>query len=247
MIDNNLIKKQKVTTKRRHSVSEPLDEIELSEEQLTTAITEATTGSIGSSIPIFRKVLEWTERVKQNTKEEKLKILLKHYSAHFESIEKANETFNFLLGTRSGQVLFSKIVNLLDSNTDEEAIELLANILKKISDTDFEKQFEQHLYILSQIDKLTPQALIMLSKYEIWKQVSLSGGTTTSKHTVLGDWDSQVANFLARSLKITDSNTVLRIAHSFLELESAGLIFLDGSFIKLAIIGAEIYQIIIKK
>ena len=220
-----------------------VDDIELSEEQIEGALLEATTATIGANIPLIGRLFEFTERIRQAEKEEKLKMLLANFSSRFQSINEAMAKLNLLTSTRKGKILFSKLVDLLDKDTgEEEWIGLLANVLNDMSDANIEQRFKERSYVLSQIDRLTPQAMIVLGKYEQWKTVSLSGTTTTSKHTVSGDWDSQASTFLARTISITDSATILRMAHSFLELQSTGMILLDGSFIKLDIIGAEVYR-----
>jgi hypothetical protein len=238
------MKDKRVTIDTNKEIIDPLEKIILSDKQVGDVVINSAVGTLATSIPVFGKMIEYLERVNQSTKEEKLKILLQKYNSHFKSVDETIASLNFLVKTRSGQILFSKIIQILDSETEEgEWIALLANILKNISDSKIEERFKERAYILAQVDRLTPQGLIVLSKYEIWKMVSLSGSSTTSKHTILGDWDSQAANFLAANINITDSMIKLRIGHSFLELESVGLIFLEGSQIKLSIIGAEVYRL----
>lgn len=251
MKDNTNIQSSQVTpiTKTESiEILDPLDAVEITEEQMTAAVMEATTstvaGTLASFIPPLGKLLEWSEKVDEGVKEQKLQTLLRKYNERFSSHDETIAKLKFLTATTSGKVLLSKVIRLVDNMADGESIGLLANTLKNITDSEVEKKFEEHGYILSQIDRLTPQALVVLSKYEDWKTCSLSGTTTTSKHTVSGDWDSQVAVFLAGKLGITASDVKLRMAHSFWELESTGMIVLDGSFVKLEIIGAEVHRYI---
>ncbi len=237
-----------VTTVTKADISDPLDAVEISGEQIAAVVLGATTstaaGVLASLIPPLGMLLEWSEKVDQGVKEQKLQTLLRKYNEYFSSLDETIAKIKFLTATRSGKVLLSKVIGLVDNMVDEESIGLLANTLKNITNSEVEKKFEEHAYILSQIDRLTPQALVVLSKYEDWKACSLSGTTTTSKHTVSGDWDSQVAVFLAGKLGIIASDIKLRMAHSFWELESTGMIVLDGSFVKLEIIGAEVCRYI---
>jgi hypothetical protein len=234
----------------RSDIADPLDAMEISDDQMTAAIIEATTstalGTLASFIPPLGRLIEWSEKVDQGVKEQKLHTLLRKYSERFSSQAETVTKLKFLTATTSGKVLLSKVIRLLDNMADEESIDLLANTLKNITNSEIEKKFEEHTYILSQIDRLTPQALVILSRYEDWKDCSLSGTTTTSKHTVLGDWDSQIALFLAGKIGVTASDIKLRMAHSFWELESTGMVVLEGSFVKLEIIGAEVYRYIKK-
>lgn len=244
------VKKDEITP-HDNSISEAkpeadiLDELELSGKEAIEVLKEASAGTALSSIPVLNKIFEWSERVNQAAREKKLKMLLAQYAQSFASIEEAQSKLAFVVGTTQGRILFHKVLQLSEKGTeDPEWIRLLANVLGNMSDSDIEAKFNEYEYALSQIDRLSVHAVIVLSKYEGWKKVSLSGSTTTSKHTVLGDWDSQAANFLARNLNVTESAIILRIGHSFLELERAGMVVLDGSQLKLDIIGAEVYRVI---
>ncbi len=238
-------KPQSIQINQKKEASDPFAGIEIPPEQMEEVIAGATAGTLVgaviSNIPIIRELREWSERIDEGVKEEKLQILLRQYNDRFSSQKETLEKLKYLTATSAGKVLLSKVIHLLDRAIDEESISLLATVLENMTNSEVEKQFEQHSYVLSQIDRLTPQALIVLSRYETWKSCSLSGSSTTSKHTVLGDWDYQAATFLATQLKITASDVHLRLAHSFQELESLGTIVLDGSTIALEPIGKEIY------
>ncbi len=241
--------------KRMPAVSQPresdqLNKIRLSKTQSKKVVFEATVQTVAQNLPghlgkMVSKLLGWTEKVNQGVREEKMTILLNQYAGHFQSLDEAISKFRSLIGTRPGSILLSKVIQILDNTTsDAEYIALLANVLKHLSDSDIEKQFELNVYILAQISRLTPQALIVLSKFNEWKKVVISGTTTTSSNTVCGDWESQAANFLGPQIGITDAFTLLRIGHSFLELESTGMILLSKSSLLIQMIGAEVYRLI---
>ncbi len=234
--------KHSVDRDGKSEVIDPLEEIKLSDKEIRKAVTVATSGAIVSSVPILKKMFEWVERVNQATREQALRILLREYSQHFASIDDAISKLKLVVGTREGQTLFKKVVQVLSKSDDEEWIKLLANILRNISSEDIESHFRNYEYVLAQIDRISPQSLIIISKYDIWKDAVISSTSTSSGHTVSGDWDSQVSNFLARKLGITAGAAILRIGHSFSELSGANLVLLSHDKVKLSLIGAEVYR-----
>ena len=117
--------------------------------------------------------------------------------------------------------------------------------LKKVSETEFEQYFDAQMFIMSQIDRLSPQALILISEYDIWKQADIQDTTTTSNQT-MGDWIPQATKFVNQKKGIDNLGVGARINHSFRELESTGMIDLKGHQLKLTAIGLEINRAITK-
>lgn len=225
-------------------VSSPLEKIELDSQQISGVLVKATAGLIASSIPVLNKMFEWMERVDQASREEKLKTLLVEYSKRFSSLDEAISKLNLLTATRGGQTLFRKVIQIVDKgNEDQEWICLLATALRKVSEAEFEKYFDAQMFILSQIDRLSPQALILLSEYDVWKQVHIQGTTTASGQTI-GDWIPQVTMFMRQKKGVDSLEVGARINHSFRELESIGMVDLKGDQLKLTAIGLEIHQAI---
>jgi hypothetical protein len=239
-------KKEIDLVKTSHSkIVDPLDFIELEPQQIAGALTQATTGAIASSIPVINKLFEWAERVDQASREKKLKILFNKYSTHFQSIDDAVSNLKLLTATRGGQTIFRKIIQIISKGPeDQEWINLLAVVLRRISGAEFEKYFESQMFILSQIDRLTSQALIILAQYDIWKDVTIQKTTTTSGQT-MGDWAPQVTMFMRQKTGINNLEVGGRINHSFRELESSGMITLSGHRLKLTAIGLEIYRTLV--
>lgn len=236
----------KLTEKEEYKTSDPLGNIEMESQQIAGVLAEATTGSIVSSIPVINKIFEWVERVNQASREEKLKTLLNEYTDRFETIDDAISKLKLLTATRGGQTIFRKIIQIVDKGAeDQEWIRLLATALRKVSDAEFEKYFDAQMFILSQIDRLSPQALILLSKYSIWREVNIQSTTTTSGQT-MGDWIPQATMFMRQKIGIENLEVGARINHSFRELESTGMVDLKGHQLKLTAIGLEIHRVIIQ-
>jgi hypothetical protein len=232
----------------QEKIPDPFADVDLGSQQLAGVLTDATVGTLKSAsgviVPGLNKLFEWTERLDQASREEKLKLLLNKYAENFKSVDDALSQLKTLTVTRGGQTLFRKIIQIVDKGAeDQEWIVLLATVLQKISEAEFEKYFEAQMFILSQIDRLSPQALIILSQYNIWRKVNIQGTTTASGKTA-GDWAPQVTKFMRQHLEIENLEVGGRINHSFNELESANMLTLSGHQLKLTPIGLEIHRIL---
>ncbi|MFA6095380.1 MAG: hypothetical protein WC767_00880 [Candidatus Paceibacterota bacterium] len=227
--------------KKRDLPIDPLKDIELTEEQIREVIQISGTNLVTKIIPGLGQFLGFIEYADQKIREQKLNNLLNVFISKFESADKALGQIGKLLSDRAGIVLFQKIIQIIDNGSaDDEWLNILANVLRNISNEDFVKHFEAKDYVLSQISRLTPQALIIISKHNIWKQCQIQNTTTTSGQTASGDWSEQITMFLRNKLGISDLHTGARINHSFRELESAGLVKLTGHELKFTAIGVEI-------
>ena len=238
------VEDQELSKKR---VPNSLEKIELDQQQIAGVLVEATTKMLASgllSLVGLNKLLEWTESVDQASRAEKLKTLLVEYGERFDSLDEAISKLKLLTATRGGQTIFRKVIQIVDKgNEDQEWIHLLAVALKRISEAEFEKYFDAQLFMLSQIDRLSPQALILLSEYGVWREVNIQSTTTTSGQT-MGDWIPQVTMFMRQKKKIDNLEVGARINHFFRELESTGMVDLKGHQLKLTAIGLEIHRAI---
>lgn len=235
---------KKYITQKLAYIEDPLEKISLDSQQIAGVLVEAFKGSIISSVPGINKLFEWVERFDQGSREEKLKMLLTKYTERCNSFEDAISRLRLLTSTPGGQTIFRKVLQIVDKGAeDQEWIRLLAVTLERISDEDFNKYFDAQMFILSQIDRLSPQALIVLSKYDTWKEVRINS-TSTSSHQTMGDWIPQVTQFMRTKLGIESLEVGVRINHSFRELESTGLVILKGHDLKLTAVGLEIYRVI---
>ncbi|MCL4400309.1 hypothetical protein M1506_03485 [Patescibacteria group bacterium] len=222
----------------------PLEDITLAPEKIREIFVESTGGSLASHIPIIKDILDWTGRVDRAKQEAKTAILLRTFSSHFDNVDDAIKKIIFLNTNASARILFQKTIQLTTRGGDDvDWIILLGNLLYNISTLEIEKIFEEYQYVLAQIEKLSPQGLLVLSKYDIWKKIPITGAGPI-KDSSVEDWDSQAANVLARELGIKDSGIIPRIAHSFVELESSKLVILIHPEIRIGVIGAQIYRAI---
>lgn len=228
----------------------PLSEIKLSEEKLDELLLETIGEASLESIPIAGKLISYVQKYKEKLDKARTAIFLETYKKHSESQDEFNDSLRRLLTSNAGLILFQKTIRILNKDSyDSNYIDLLATSLKNISDKDFEKLFDEIDYVLSQIEKLSPQALLILSKFESWQKCSLDRATSMSGQIIVGDWDMQVATFFASNNPGTyDENAKERIAHAFRELENIRLVTLtEDRHVGLTPIGTEVYTQISKR
>ena len=200
-----------------------------------------------TTISLFGKILKITDSFSQKIREIKLISLLKSYQKRFESSEKAIKQFKKLFKSRSGLILLEKIIHILnDGAEDKEWIDLLGGVLKNIANSEIEKHFEELSYTLAQIAKLSPQALIVLSKTENWLNHRFPDGTTMSNQTIVGDWEKKISESFAEKIGIVDDDKIIRIAHTFRELEMSGMVYINsGKFLVWTEVGKLVHKSII--
>jgi len=197
------------------------------------------------AIPVVSTVAEIIEKIDDELRDEKLQILLASFAERFDSAEDALNKLKELASTREGAILFRKLIQIMDNgDLDAEWLGVLSTALKKITDADLKAQFREIVYALGQIDRLTPQALIILSKYYKWSGVRIQGTTTASRQTTSGDWDVQA---VSHWLPSEEPGVRTRIAHAFRELMSTGLITLNQQQIALEPIGDEVFRYVSKE
>lgn len=220
--------------------------VELSPEEIRGALVDAGSKAFAREIPFFNKIFGVIDQVHRELRDKQLNSLLQQFNAKLDSNDETIKRLNALFSEPNGVALFGKITSILNNGSyNEEWIGLLSNALKKISDVEIKERFDELEYILSQIARLSPQALIILSKGDKWRTARLSGGSSTSKETLLGDWDMQIAKFFAANVGITERDTISMLAHTFRELETANMIYLTTSkTVECREIGARVQNLI---
>lgn len=232
--------------KNRNNEKNMVDEVELSTKTTIRTLISASGKIFAGSIPGLNKFFQVVDTINQEVREEKLKILLSQFGNRFDNIESALGQLRQLFQHRDGLILFSKIIHILDNEViNDEWADVLANVLKTISDSDIKKQFAKHSYILAQIDKLSPHALLLLHKYDSWSKVKFTGSTTMSGQTIVGDWDSQITNLFCSNTNLQEVEVKERIKHAFRDLEGRSIFNItEGKGVALTKVGQEIYNYI---
>lgn len=233
---------QKVNKDKEVELQDPLKDIELSEKKQDELLLETFGESLIEKIPFLGSLIGYGQKYQNKVDSARLAILLNKFEEQLSSFDDFKNTLGKLLTSNAGIMLFHKTVRVVNAgNFEQEYIELLAKALKYIAKSDFEDLFNEHDYVLSQIEKLSPQALLVLNDYDSWRTLALQRGTTMSGQTIVGDWDTQATTHFAHSKGIGDDRTKKRIAHAFRELENNGMIFLtENKHIGLSPIGVEV-------
>jgi hypothetical protein len=195
--------------------TEKIDEIKASKSGKVIRDALLGTFTIGKLAKIF---FDWNEGVAKEIKEAKKAHLLERYFNVSDENERAISQLASLVTDPTGSVLFNKILAILNDNPpDREQFDHLAAALKYIAESDFGRLFEQHKWAVSQIEKMTPQALSILADKANWPTMTL-GTVTTTGTKVASDYNDEFAVAFARQKGISDGPRIERLKHSISEL-----------------------------
>ncbi|SLL33508.1 Uncharacterised protein [Mycobacteroides abscessus subsp. abscessus] len=169
-------------------------------------------------------VLNWNEEVNQSVTEAKQMLLLEQYFNKADEQDRAIEMLSEFIKNPQGNTLFNKILRIIDdSPPDPELTEHLSRVLKKIvEEGNFEALFEQHRYALGQIERLTPQAITIISDFREWPPIEL-GGAVSYGSKITSDFYTEFTQAYSNSKGISDINIKKRIQHSVIEIQRLGL------------------------
>lgn len=242
----NKLQKRQRQIKSKKDNRGVVDQIELPTGTAIRALISSGGKVLIGSIPGLNKFFQVVETINQKVREEKLEILLSEFVGRFENIESAMGQLQKFFQHREGLILFQKIIHILDNEIiNDEWADVLANVLKTVSDSDVKEQFTKHSYILAQIDQLSPHALLLLHKYDSWSKVKFTGSTTMSGQTIVGDWDSQITKLFCANTNTQDGTVKERIRHAFNDLDGRSIFKItEGKGVLLTQVGQEIYNYI---
>ncbi|MED4726979.1 hypothetical protein P9597_02290 [Aneurinibacillus migulanus] len=210
-----------------------LEKVKITEEEKEDIVAEKTIktvldkglslfGPVGDAIST---ILNWNSEVNQDISEAKKMILLEQYFNKADEYEVALISLKDFLINPQGNTLFNKILRIIDdSPPDEELMQHLSSALKTIINSkNFEELFNQHKYALAQIERLTPQALTIISDYKKWPPIKLNAVTAFGPK-VTSDWYSEFTNVYCQLKGISDEHKYKRIMHSVRELQNQSFI-----------------------
>jgi hypothetical protein len=173
---------------------------------------------------IVSELINWNESVDEDLKEAKKEYLLAQYFEQNDKNEKALLQLKEFLSSPQGNTLFNKILRILDdSPPDMELANHLSSALQHVVSNSFHKLFEQHKYALSQIERLTPQALTILSDHRAWPLIKL-GSYSSNGSKITSDWLMEFTDSYCQAKKVYDAGMITRVRHSINELISTRLI-----------------------
>jgi hypothetical protein len=168
---------------------------------------------------LIRVILKWNEEVDKDFREAKKEALLNHYFDLTDGLKDSVAKLKALISDPSGNTLFNKIMNILgNSPPDYLLVRHLGHALKKIATSDFQKLFEKHKYALSQIERLSPQALSILADCHSWPPMRL-GSFEANGRKIESDWLPAFVNAYASAKGIFDRYMIERVSHAVNELQ----------------------------
>ncbi|WP_350302593.1 hypothetical protein [Peribacillus frigoritolerans] len=199
-------------------------EKEIKKEQSLRVIREKGLSLFGAVGDVVSTVLNWNEEVNKNLTEAKQMILLEQYFNKMDEQEKAVNMLKDFLKNSQGNTLFNKILRIIDdSPPDPELTEHFSTVLKRIvEEGNFEELFEKHRYALGQLERLTPQAITIISDYENWPLLHLRTSIQFGSK-ITSDFYSEFTQAYSQLRGISDENKFRRIQHSVIEIQRLGL------------------------
>lgn len=168
---------------------------------------------------LAKTLLDWNKEVNEEIKNAKKEILLVNCCSRLNDHGKSIEIIKNFISNPSGSTLFNKILQIIDDNPpDPELVQHLSSALLYISQSDFERLFNDHKYALSQIQLMTPHSLTILNDSANWP--SFPPGTYSSTGGVITtDWlEAFSCSYI--SSKRVESNVQKLIKHCVNELIS---------------------------
>jgi len=137
---------------------------------------------------LAKTLLSWNKEVNEEIKNAKKEMLLVNCCDRITEQNKSIEIIKNFLSNPSGNTLFNKILQIIDDNPpDPELVQHLSCTLLYISQSDFEKLFNDHKYALSQIKLMTPHSLSILNDSANWPLFS-PGSFTSNGGVITTDW-----------------------------------------------------------
>lgn len=185
---------------------------------------------VGSAI---NKVLGWNDKVNEEIKQAKRDQLLIGYIQRSDDQAAALDKIKRLITSPQGNVLFNKLLWILDDNPpDPELIRHLSSALKHISDSDFARLFESHRFALDLIGRTSTAALAILSDSQRWPMFSMAMRTAAGSR-VTNDWSPEFSRVYAAAIGLAHAQN--RVQASVGELHRSGLLeaHADGPGIRL--------------
>jgi hypothetical protein len=128
---------------------------------------------------LINTFLKWGEETDKAIRGIKREKLFEQYLNLSDQNEAAISQLKEFLSNPSGNALFNKIIGIADdSPPDIELLQHLSTAMYHIVNSDFEALFAEHRHALSQIERLTPQALTILSDCASWPPFRLGSFST---------------------------------------------------------------------
>lgn len=174
---------------------------------------------------VISTVLNINKDINEEIKKAKEEKLLEEFFNKVDGQENCINALKNFITNPYGNIIFNKILAIInDYPVDIELIAHLSTVLTKIVITgEFEKLFEQHKFVLAQIELLTPQSLSILSDYKSFPIFKLDTMTAMGS-IVTSSWETEFAEEYCKIKKITDLDISKRVWYTIQQLKNQGYI-----------------------
>lgn len=208
-----------------------LDKIALPEDEVSKIVYKKSKDIIRDKVlgsfkigEIINTVLTWNESIDEELKKAKKEYLLAYYFDLNEQNSLSLHNLKDFLTNAQGNTIYNKILRILDDTPpDLELSQHLSNALSYIVNSDFKMLFDNHKYALSQIEKLTPQALTILADQASWPKITL-GSYASTGGKITSDWLVEFTQAYSAKKGLQNSDWINRVQHSINQLISERLI-----------------------
>jgi hypothetical protein len=211
---------------KKRSLEVALNDMKLTDEEITkirdSHAIKVFDDKVLGKIPgykLAKSLLTWNSEVNSEIKNAKKEMLLVNCCDKLNENGKSIDEIKSFITNPTGNTLFNKILQILDDNPpDPELVQHLSSALVYISQSDFEKLFNEHKYALAQIQLMTPHSLTILNDSHNWPDFN-PGGCMASGGIITSDWlDSFSQTYI--SSKQAGNNVKNLIKHCVNELIS---------------------------
>lgn len=193
-------------------------------------VVDILNGSLGS---LIFDVIETGDELGQNISDMKKSLVVASYVQKSDDHDKALQCIVDLITDPYGLTLYSKLIEILnDSPADDDTLNVLANVLRNISnDSDLKEHFSNKRVVLSMIAKLSPQALLVLQKANRWPIMKAPNKASITVGGIMnGDNSEYIAQGLLKT-EIFNDISITSLGLAIKELEVNGLCFTaSGTF-----------------
>lgn len=210
-----------------------LNEIKINNQQEKQIIKDKTIKTVrdkslslfGNVGEIISTVLNWSDEIENDLTEAKKTALMEQYFNKVDNVEHATGKIKEFLTNPQGFTIYCKVLRILDEYPpDLSLMDHLSDALKYIIEKgEFEKLFERHKFVLSQIEILTPQSLTILADNKNWPFIEVTGAVFINGK-LNSPWSEEFASVYCLKKSIFDQDKVNRVIHSILELDRLGFI-----------------------
>ena len=207
-------------------------EIETIKTSSKEAVKEVGRGMI-NSMPVLSSLskaafvfMDWNKKLDANLEDVKKQMLLEDYFNKSDNHEKAIENLKEAMTDVYGNALINKIFRMLsDYPPDGDWFTHLRMTLEKICEAkNFEKLFDIHKFNLGLIEKMSPQALSIITDANNWPEFQFNFSGMSIGGKVTDQFQFPFAETYARKKGIEEPIKVERIVHIINDLQNGGFI-----------------------